>query len=70
MRCASSRSKQIVDRAQKLEAKRVKEEEKRVETKAKAQAEDNQTKNDFVDLFSKLNVGKLEPEEGTNLNKL
>jgi hypothetical protein len=70
MRCASSRSKQIVDRAQKLEAKRVEEEEKRVETKAKAQAEDNQTKNDFVDLFSKLNVGKLEPEEGTNLNKL
>jgi hypothetical protein len=70
MRCASSRSKQIVDRAQKLEAKRVEEEEKRVETKAKAQAEDNQTKNDFVDLFMKLNVGKLEPEEGTNLNKL
>ena len=70
MRCASSRSKQIVDRAQKLEAKRVEEEEKRVETKAKAQAEDNQTKNDFVDLFSKLNVGKLEPDEGTNLNKL
>ena len=70
MRCASSRSKQIVDRAQKLEAKRVEEEEKRVEAKAKAQAEDNQTKNDFVDLFSKLNVGKLEPEEGTNLNKL
>lgn len=70
MRCASSRSKQIVDRAQKLEAKRVEEEEKRVEAKAKAQEEENQTKNNFVDLFSKLNVGKLEPEEGTNLNKL
>ena len=70
MRCASSRSKQIVDRAQKLEAKRVEEEEKWVEAKAKAQEEANQTKNNFVYLFSKLNVGKLEPEEGTNLNKL